>query len=57
MITLEITNFSSSSNTIVVTIFRYLCISEPPYNKVLGITNDILRSVNNKIYGKEPPYN
>ena len=44
MITMEITNFSSSSSTIVVTIFRYLCSREPPYNKVLCIINNLVKS-------------
>ena len=54
----------STDNTghIVVTIFRYLCIewnldNEPLYNEVLDMTNDILRSVISKIYGKEALYN
>ena len=27
----------------------------PPYNEVLGLTNDLLRPINSKIYEKEPP--
>ena len=30
---------------------------EPPYNEVLGITNNFLYTSNSKIYGKEPEYN
>ena len=44
MITMEVTNFSSSSNMIVVAIFRYLCSTEPPYNKVLCIINNLVKS-------------
>ena len=31
--------------------------NEPPYNEVLGITNDFLCPSSNKIYGKEPRCN
>lgn len=30
--------------------------NEPPYDEVLGITNDILRPSSSKMYGKEPRY-
>ena len=31
--------------------------NEPPYNEVLGITNDLVYPSNSKIYGKVPRYN
>ena len=30
--------------------------NEPLYNEFLGLTNDILRPSNGKVYGKEPRY-
>ena len=36
---------------------KYLNITKPLYNKVLGITNDFLYPSNSTIYGKVPRYN
>ena len=32
-------------------------LNEPLFNKVLGITSNILHPSNSEIYGKEPRYN